>query len=541
MISPTMRRKPAWLQAKFVCTIMLIVSIGIALRFANLGTKVYWGDEVYSSMRILGHSTTAVQQTIATGNVVPAATLQQFQATTPAHGVAASVQSLIKEDSHLTPLYFALARLWVNLFGSSPAGIRSLSAVFSVLTLPVTYWLALELFRSRRIAWITVMLAAISPVQLVFAQEARFYSLWILTTTLSSACLLRALRVKTISSWAQFTGALVLNLYTQFLAVFTLGGYIAYVLLTSWRKDWETLRRFSLAVILGSLTLLPWVWIYITRTPETAIEESIDQRPNLIKAMRNWFVLLSRAFIDFDLGRSSPKLELILFGLGTGICLGIAIVAIRKMFQETPKSAWLFVLTLTLGTLLPVVMRTLNGTVPPRYILPIYLSLQLAIGYLLGSHRPVGSRHRRLWTGATVFLVILGLGSSASISRAETWWIKQYSSCNIAVSHVVSQSPKPLIITDGNGFSTFDHALSNILSLSHRVSPETQFQIFLEDRLPATVAVADGFRDRYLFSPSTALLARIKQQYPKLEAVVDGAEEGYRSGSEACLWRLPDR
>jgi uncharacterized membrane protein len=543
MISHAMMRKPVWLRANFVFAMMLIVSIGVAFRFANLGAKVYWGDEVYTSMRILGYSTTEIQKTIASGNVVPAAALQQFQSTTPQNGVAASVQSLIKEDSHLTPLYFVLARLWVNLFGTSPAAIRSVSALFSVITLPVTYWLAMELFGSGRIAWMTVMLAAISPVQLVFAQEARFYSLWILTTTLSSACLLRAMRVKTISSWAQFTGALVLNLYTQFLAVFTLAGYIAYVLLTTWNKDWKTFRRFSLATILGSLSLLPWVWIYLTRTPETMFDDNVDHRPNLIKALRNWFVLLSRAFIDFDLGSTSPKLELILFGICTCICLGITAAAARKMFQETPKHTWLFVLTLTIGPLLPLIQRTLNGTVPPRYVLPIYLSLQLVLGYLLGRHfsQSTGSRSRRLWAGATVFLVMLGLLSSASMSRAETWWIKQYSSCNIAVAHVVNNSPKPLIITDGNGIRTFDHALSNAISLSHRVKPETQFQLFLENQLPATVPVADGFSDRYLFSPSTTLLARIEQQYPKLEAIVDGAEEGYRSGNQSCLWRLPSR
>jgi uncharacterized membrane protein len=534
-------QKPTWLRQNFLFAIILVVAIGVSFRFANLDRKVYWGDEVYTSLRILGYGTTEMQQAIAGGKPVPAAALQKFQAQTPENGIAASVQALVKEDSHLTPLYFVLARMWVNLFGTSSTAIRSLSVLFSVLALPVTYWLAMELFGSVTIAWITVTLAAISPVQMVFAQEARFYSLWILTTTLSSATLLRAMRIGTVGSWTGFAIALALNLYTQFLAVLTLGGYAIYVLISTWQRDWKTLRQFMLATTLASMTLLPWIWVFVTRVQDSGADDTASRSQSLFKAIKNLFVVFSRAFVDFNWNGNSPKIALALLGIFTLTCLVIAIAATRKLVQETQMRSWLFVFALSLSSLLPMMPRTLRDTLPSRYLLPTYLGLQLIIAYLLGSslQSPKACRPRWLWSGATVFLVSLGLLSCGSIARADTWWIKQFSTCNMDVAQVVNNSPKPLVITDGDGVRTFDHALSNAVSLGRLVKAETQFQIFLENQLPDIIPVATGFTDRYLFSPSKTLLDRMEHQYPDMKPEIDGSDNGYRTGSKYCLWRLP--
>jgi uncharacterized membrane protein len=431
--------------------------------------------------------------------------------------------------------------MWVNLFGTSSTAIRSLSVLFSVLALPVTYWLAMELFGSVTIAWITVTLAAISPVQMVFAQEARFYSLWILTTTLSSATLLRAMRIGTVGSWTGFAIALALNLYTQFLAVLTLGGYAIYVLISTWQRDWKTLRQFMLATTLASMTLLPWIWVFVTRVQDSGADDTASRSQSLFKAIKNLFVVFSRAFVDFNWNGNSPKIALALLGIFTLTCLVIAIAATRKLVQETQMRSWLFVFALSLSSLLPMMPRTLRDTLPSRYLLPTYLGLQLIIAYLLGSslQSPKACRPRWLWSGATVFLVSLGLLSCGSIARADTWWIKQFSTCNMDVAQVVNNSPKPLVITDGDGVRTFDHALSNAVSLGRLVKAETQFQIFLENQLPDIIPVATGFTDRYLFSPSKTLLDRMEHQYPDMKPEIDGSDNGYRTGSKYCLWRLP--
>ncbi len=560
-------QKSSWLRGKTAFVIILIIAIGVCFRFANLDRKVYWGDEVYSSLRIFGYTTEQMHREIAIGKPVKAEVLQQFQSRSPQHGVAQTVQVLVQEDSHLTPLYFVLARLWGNWFGDSTVAMRSFSVVLSVIMLPGLYWLAMELFGNSVIAGTSVLLATISPVQLIFAQEARFYSLWILTTVLSSAALLRALRINTWASWGQFTIALIANLYAQFLAVLTLGGYAVYVLITTLlqpavstqdlfvqdlstqdlstngrnRRNWSALFRFAIAAGVGFMTLGPWLWIFLHREADDT-DDSLSKAKTLAKAAKNLFVVFSRGFIDFNWNRNASSPQLILLGILTLICLGIVLAAMRRLFQETKLRSSLFVVILLMSSLLPLLPMSLKDALPARYLLPSYLALELALAYLLGTNlqNPQACRPRWVWSAATVFLVTLGLLSCGSIVRAEDWWVKQYSSCNPDIAQLVNRAAKPLVISDGNGVRTFDHAMSNVVSLARLVKPETQFQVFLEKQLPESIPIADGFSDRFLLTPSKALLSKLEAQYPgKLHPEVTGSDNGYRNGQNYCLWRLP--
>jgi uncharacterized membrane protein len=565
-------QKSSWLRGKIAFVLILVITIGVCFRFANLDRKVYWGDEVYSSLRIFGYTTEQMHREIAIGKPVKADVLQQFQSRSPEHGIAETVQVLVQEDSHLTPLYFVLARLWANWFGDSTVAMRSFSVVLSVIMLPSLYWLAMELFGNSAIAVTSVVLATISPVQLIFAQEARFYSLWILTTVLSSATLLRALRINTWVSWGQFTIALIANLYAQFLAVLTLGGYAVYVLITTLlqpsifhqdlstqglstqglstqdlskngekRRNWSALFRFAIAAGVGFMTLVPWLWIFLHREADDT-DDSLGKAKTIAKAAKNLFVVFSRGFIDFNWNRHASSPQLILLGILTLICLGLVLAAMRRLFQETTLRSSLFVIILLMSSLLPLLPMSLKDALPARYLLPSYLALELALAYLLGTNlqNPQACRPRWLWSAATVFLVILGLLSCGSIVRAEDWWVKQYSSCNHDVAQLVNRAAKPLVISDGNGVRTFDHAMSNVVSLARLVKPETRFQVFLEKELPESIPIADGFSDRFLLTPSKALFAKLNAQYPgQLHPEVDGSDNGYRNGQAYCLWRLP--
>jgi uncharacterized membrane protein len=534
------------LRGRAIITVMLVIAIGLCFRFANLDRKVYWGDEVYSSLRIFGYTTEQLHQEVTTGQPIPALTLQRFQTRSPEKGVPATLQVLMQEDSHLTPLYFVLGRLWTELFGSSAAAVRSLSVLFSVVMLPALYWLAMELFATPTIAWTTVLLAVISPVQLIFAQEARFYSLWMLTTVVSSAALLRAMRVRSWGSWGIFAIVASANLYAQLLAVLTLAAQALYVLLITLgrqgKRDWQMLRQFVVAGLMGFGAFCPWLWIYLTRVPD-ATDAAATKSQSLVKAVKNLMVVFSRAFVDFNWDGNASRLQLGLLGILTLACLGIVTIALKQLTQEAKWQSWCFVLALLVVPVLPLLSLSLKDALPSRYLLPGYLALQLAVAYPLGVswQNPQACRPRWFWSTAAAFVVAIGLLSCGSIARADGWWVKQYSACNTQVAQVVNQAAKPLVVSDGDGVRTFDHPLSNVVSLARMVKPETQFQVFLENQLPESIAVADGFSDRFLLTPSEKLLAKLEVQYPgQLQPLVAGSDNGYRNGQDYCLWRLPN-
>jgi len=68
-----------------------------------------------------------------------------------------------------------------------PGAIRSLSAIISLLVFPGVYWLLPGIWVVN--GWIAIALIAVSPFHILYAQEAREYSLWTVTIALSSAAL----------------------------------------------------------------------------------------------------------------------------------------------------------------------------------------------------------------------------------------------------------------------------------------------------------------------------------------------------------------
>jgi hypothetical protein len=89
---------------------------------------------------------------------------------------------LVRIDQH-PPLYYTFLHLWLT-FGDSAAHVRTLSAIFGTLTIPVLFFIA------RRISGtpaglIAALILALSPFNVRFAQEARMYTLLALNVSLA--------------------------------------------------------------------------------------------------------------------------------------------------------------------------------------------------------------------------------------------------------------------------------------------------------------------------------------------------------------------
>ena len=149
-----------------------------------------------------------------------------------AEGLAETVRSLAVADAQHPPLYFGLLYLWAHLFGTTTAGLRSLSALFGLACLPAAYGLGREAFGDRaRAGWLMAALVAASPVQGIYAQTARQTSLWLLVLLVGTWSLLRALRLGKKRDWLWFGLATVLSLYTTPLGFWAL---VAQGIFTVW-------------------------------------------------------------------------------------------------------------------------------------------------------------------------------------------------------------------------------------------------------------------------------------------------------------------
>jgi uncharacterized membrane protein len=130
------------------------------LRFFNLNRKVYWFDEVYTSFRVAGYTSQEIDREIFQNQLITPVDLQKFQQIKPESTLAETIHSLMTEDPQHPPLYFSFARGWMQMFGSSLTASRSLLALISLLSLPLMYALAKELFVAKSTAAIATALLA---------------------------------------------------------------------------------------------------------------------------------------------------------------------------------------------------------------------------------------------------------------------------------------------------------------------------------------------------------------------------------------------
>ncbi|HBL14553.1 MAG TPA: dolichyl-phosphate-mannose-protein mannosyltransferase, partial [Cyanobacteria bacterium UBA11162] len=176
--------------------IIIVLVLGLFFRFYNLDRKVYWYDETMTSMRISGYTQTEIVQEVFDADIISVEDLlKRYQYPNPTKDFNDTLNALAGNPEH-SPLYYLIARFWLQRFSHSIVSIRFLSALISLLALPCMYWLCLELFQSSVVSIIAVTLIAISPFHVLYAQEAREYSLWTVSILFSCAAFLRAIRVK---------------------------------------------------------------------------------------------------------------------------------------------------------------------------------------------------------------------------------------------------------------------------------------------------------------------------------------------------------
>lgn len=180
------------------------------------------------------------------------------------------LHALLRRDG-APPLYYVLLHFWMEAFGSSDLGARSLSGVLSVLTLPFVA-VAGRRLGGRGVAAAAVVLVATSPFAVRYGTEARMYSLVMLLVAAGVVALQRALqrpRPGNLVAVALCTAALLYSHYWSLYLLLVTGLWMAWL---AWRRGREG-RRAPLAVLgamaVGGLTFVPWLPTFVFQTRHT--------------------------------------------------------------------------------------------------------------------------------------------------------------------------------------------------------------------------------------------------------------------------------
>jgi uncharacterized membrane protein len=513
---------PTWL--RFLVIVLLI--LGIFFRFANLGQKVYWHDEVFTSLRLAGYTAEEdLKQHLFNGTVLSVKDLQKYQYPAPETTFMDTVRALIIEDPQHPPLYYALARFWMKLFGNSVATIRSVSALISLLVFPCIYWLCLELFESSPIGWVAIALSALSPVQVVFAQEAREYSLLMVIILLSSASFLRAVRLKRPSAWGIYAASLALGFYSLPLILLTAVGHGVYLIAIEKFRFSKTITAYIVASFAGVLAFAPWlIATFNTLNKAKELTSWSSTRVPFSRLVKGWAGNISRIFFDVNIDAGTPikyALPVVL------IIVALVIYSFYFICRQTPPKVYLFILTMVgvpaLSLVLPDLLFGGMRSAVPRYLVPCFLPILLAVAYLIGSQIVSSSFfQQKLWQFIMVFLISGGLVSCVVYSQSEIWWNKKPSISHIQAADIINKTNRPLLVS-----SFSDANPGELLSLSYLLAPKVRLQLVADKNIPK---IPQGFSDIFVFNPSKSLKSGIEREY---KYNINPIEP-----SELLLWKL---
>lgn len=532
-----------------------LVLLGVALRLYGLEQKIVWHDEVATRVLAAGATMAAQMQGLYHAQVLTAGQVLQYQQVQQGTSVLALIADLAQHDPQHPPLYYVLAKVWVDFLGDSVYALRTLSVLFSGLGLLAMYWFVRELAASRRAALTAMLLMGVSPLFILYGQEAREYALWALTLLLSSAALLRALRVsrtvptlldqnkldlvasrkdhvgesvRSVTVWALsdvqrawllYGCSLLVAVYTSLSTLSLILVQILYVA-TVTRLQWSrTLYGFIVSLSAVGLLCLPWAlnllrnfeafsasmaWSSVIVIPRTAVLRILS-----LNVTRNVFDFWPEVVQDQWLPIAASV-----------ACVTVIVVACVWVFRHTRRETRLYLLLLlvlpTSMLLLPDLLFGGIRSSNARYLMPVWLAVVAVLANALDQaltlaaralERERSSRGQGVYSSrqrvvgillclAVLCLVALPMATNILHAQQQAPWTKSLSISLPEVAKIINQSTSPLMI--GNQER---HHPGNLFALANLLKPETKMQLLpiaLESswRLPAHKG------DVFLYSPT---------------------------------------
>jgi uncharacterized membrane protein len=458
--------------------LLCFIAVGICLRFTSLDRKVYWYDEAFTSLEISGYSPREATADILTGRMVSGAELEKYQflrANSP-KSTFDTVKGLIANEPQLTPAYFVTLRWWSGLFPDSIAAIRALSAILSVIALVASFWLCRELFPSLRVAYVCVALIATSPFHLLYAQEARPYSMWIVTTLLSGAFLLRALRRQTVVGWVLYAMCTALSLYTFLLSILVLAGQVCFVAIENRFRITAAVKAFSISALAATASFLLWPY----RGQHSGAG---NDHYSLMRFAIKWIRSVGILFADFNLRNDTPKSILVPYSILLIALLALCGYSLYFVNRFATRTQATFLLTLIASICLPLLaldaMNSSSVSLVTRYLFPCLVGLQVAVAYLLATKasetRP--ARSRAAWHCCLALLLAIGLASCMTFVRANEWWNKDPENYVQGASRLINSGRNPVVVVSDSWFVP-------LLSLEHKLRSDIRYQLTVEPNVP---------------------------------------------------------
>jgi uncharacterized membrane protein len=186
--------RPSFKQSQVIGITFLIIftALGFFVRLHNLGKSSFWEDEA-------GQALAAIQPNIS------------------------DTISIERQHAMAMPLDYLISRV-VASFSTSEFVMRLPAVVWGTLAIVLCYVLITRICSENKIklALVTAFILCLSPIEVAYSQEMRFYASLLFFYLLSNILLIRALKRSSIGSWGSYVLITAIGTYFNPYAMFTL-------------------------------------------------------------------------------------------------------------------------------------------------------------------------------------------------------------------------------------------------------------------------------------------------------------------------------
>jgi uncharacterized membrane protein len=458
--------------------VLAMLLAGTVFRLTNIDGKVCWFDECISLVRISGFGYSHLGSVLDTcSRPLAAAELQSYMHAKAAATRGASHGELMQDYFQHSPLYYFSARAWSEVFGNKSASLRWFSVAISLVGLGLLYLLALELFGCHRAACLALCLGASSPAFLIYAQQIRHYSIWVVTVLLASLTLLRAVRRGGPQEWVCYSASLALSFLANPLSLAMAAGHGIFVFLQSKSALSTRFKPFTGSVI-AALLILAAPRIYFSSF-DVITGQGFDWLRNFdsgpgdylwATAVQPW----SRLFWDSVSPEGNIGHTLLASALA---CLVIS--AMYYLNRYAPREQALFINTVVLPSIGILIARDLvldgRSATITRYIFPSLIGVELAVAYLFAcktSASSVSRGARVIWAVLFASLVLVGIQACATLSAAALTWAAPESTGHVVKeADVLNRQGSPVILIPCDNRAALPLVLADRLRPDARIIP----------------------------------------------------------------------
>ena len=350
---------------KSALIILLILISALAIRLYNLNKYDLWFDEIISNL-------------FAHQNL-------ERDAAVSGHSILSLIFERCHDDPHSS--FYYLLIYFCSFFLKGWWSLRIISVIFSTLTLLVFYKLA-RLVYDRSTGIFALLLMAMSPFQVWYAQEMRAYAISGFFALLATLFLVKILVKEKKSYWVYFFISEIFALLTNYYSVLLLIIALSFLL---FKRNFQYTRKACLSIGILLVFFVSFLG---------AILHRLYMLKNFSWLLPPVFRNLFLSFAVFGLGYSANYSQL---RIGLDILAVLFIYGIYRSFKDKNK----YTVFLLSSFLLPIIIIFIIS----KRIVPLYLDRQFIVitpfYYLLIGKGLSGIKNIKIRLSACIVLAAL--------------------------------------------------------------------------------------------------------------------------------------